>query len=107
MEQPNTLHTERHTYEIVESVPKGYEIWNIGKYMAEGYLPLCRVIEGTNNVEADTLKAIECPGAQTILAAIGYGPKTVSEMEAFIKKYEHDALRSYRAEKMKKSAVRF
>ena len=103
MKQPTTISTARHTYEIVKSVPKGYEIWNIGKNMAEGYLPLCRVIEGTHNVELDTLKAIECRDAQTILAAMGYGPKTVREMESFIKKYENDKVHSYQADRMKKA----
>lgn len=81
-----------HTFELVESVPPGYQIWNIGKNMADGYLPLCRLcavqpFRGGRNIEVDTLKAIKCDGAQIILAAVGYGPNTPAQMEKYIKKH--------------------
>ena len=31
------------TFEIVDKITLGYEVWNIGSNMAEGYLPLCRL----------------------------------------------------------------
>lgn len=102
-DEETTIQVGKRTFTIVESVPRGYEIWNIGDNMVDGYLPLCYVFPGTYDVDGDNLKAIECKDAQTILAAIGYGPKTVSEMEAFIKKYEHDEYRSYQAERIKKA----
>lgn len=37
------LHGVTHTFELVDHVPLGYSIWNIGKNMADGYLPLCRL----------------------------------------------------------------
>lgn len=87
----SSFHPNR-TFEVVDSVPSGYMIWNIGKNMVDGYLPLCRLsacqpFPGGRNIEVDTLKAIKCDGAQIILAAAGYGPKTVSEMEKHIEKY--------------------
>ena len=81
-----------HDFEVVEEVPYGYQIWNIGKNMVDGYLPLCRLcpqqpFPGGRSIEVDTLKAIKTDGAQTILAAAGYGPKTIKEMESHIAKY--------------------
>lgn len=81
-----------HTFEVVEEVPDGYMVWNIGKNMVDGYLPLCRLsarqpFPGGRSIEAGTLKAIKANGAQTILAAVGYGPSTVKEMENHIAKY--------------------
>lgn len=81
-------------FELVDEVPHGYFIWNIGKNMIDGYLPLCQLcpsqqFEGGQEVNINTLKAIKCEGAQTILAAIGGGAMTVKEMEGYIKKYEN------------------
>lgn len=58
------------TFQVVDSVPLGYVIWNIGNNMADGYLPLCQVggPDGCQ-VNPDTLKAVKCDGAQTILDA--------------------------------------
>lgn len=30
-------------FEIVDTVPLGYSIWNIGHNMPDGYLPFCRL----------------------------------------------------------------
>ena len=60
-------------FEVVESVPKGFRIWNIGKHMIDGYLPLCELIGNTYNINPDTLKAIKMENAQVILSAVGYG----------------------------------
>ena len=85
-----------HTFELVDRVPLGYSIWNIGENMADGYLPLCRLaavqpFPGGRSIEVDTLKAIKCEGAQEILAAAGWGPETLDEMERYIKKNEKEA----------------
>ena len=32
-----------HKFEIVDRVPLGYHVWNIGENMPDGYLPLCRL----------------------------------------------------------------
>lgn len=80
-----TIVSGNYTFTIVDEVPLGYEIWNIGKHMVDGYLPFCRILPGEGRrVEIDTLKAIKTEGAQTILAAIGAGHKTIAEMESFI-----------------------
>ena len=79
-----------HTYEIVDDVPCGYTIWNIGKNAPKGYLPLCRLtrqFEGGREIEPDTLKAIKADGAEEILSAVGFGPTTLPEMERYVKRY--------------------
>ena len=77
------------TFEIVDSVPSGYVIWNIGKNMVDGYLPLVRTGGYDGCQVIGTKKAIEIEGAQTILAAIGRGQNTIKEMETYIKKYKN------------------
>lgn len=79
-------------FELVDHVPFGYTVWNIGKNMADGYLPLCRIaarqpFPGCRSIETDTLKAIKTEHAQTILAGIGIGGETVEEMERYIEKH--------------------
>ena len=77
MMEKKTITHGGHTFELVDHIPQGYTIWNIGKNMIDGYLPLCRLayfqpFPGARNIEVDTLKAIKCDGAQVILAAIGW-----------------------------------
>ena len=71
-EQKEILIVKEHTFQLVDFVPFGYEIWNIGKNMPKGYLPLCRLsayqpFPGGRNIEVDRLKAIKIKGAQLIL----------------------------------------
>lgn len=96
------------TFELVDRVPRGYFVWNIGKNMIDGYLPLCRLaffqpFPGGRNIEVETLKAIKCEGAQTILAAIGWGPETPKEMERYIEKHERKGTHTMEVECMKKA----
>lgn len=81
----------KHEFELVESVPWGYKIWNIGKNMIDGYLPIVQVggYDGCQ-VNTSTMKAIKTDGAQTILEAIGAGPSTVKEMESYIEKHPNE-----------------
>ena len=82
----------KHKFEVVDSVPPGYHIWNIGKNMIDGYLPLCRLkhpqpFEGCMEIETETLKAIKIDEAQIILAAVGGGQNTPEKMKRYIKRY--------------------
>lgn len=108
----NPFTGEDHVFELVDFVPLGYSIWNIGENMEDGYLPFCRQnyfqpFPGGRSVETETLKAIKCDGAQTILAAIGYGPETPEEMEKFIEKHKKAKLGGlhYEAVKRMKNAL--
>lgn len=91
-EEVKTFSDGKHTFELVDRVPSGYEIWSIGKNMVDGYLPLCRMkadqpFAGGRAIEQDTLKAIRLDGAQTVLQAFGYGPHDIKSMERYVKRY--------------------
>lgn len=106
--EKQTITNNGNTFELVDRVPRGYLIWNIGKNMVDGYLPLCRLayfqpFPGGRNIEVETLKAIKCEGAQTILAAIGWGPETPEEMERYIEKHERKGTHIMEVESMKKA----
>lgn len=62
-------------FEIVDKITLGYEIWNIGNNMPEGYLPICRLkglqpFEGGREIDVNSLRAIKTEHAQTILSGI-------------------------------------
>ena len=79
-----------HTFKIVNSIPLGYKIWNIGKNMIDGYLPIVQVGgEDGCQVNIKTIKAIKIKEAQTILNAIGWGQNTIKEMETYVKRYKN------------------
>ena len=98
-----------HKFKIVDFVPLGYTVWNIGpQNMPYGYLPLCRLkmvqpFDGGREIETDTLKAIKIEGAHHILDAVGYGPDTLEAMEKFVAKYENKESYQWRIAKMKKA----
>ena len=86
-----TLKVDNHTFEIVDKVPKNYMIWNIGNNMPDGYLPLCELLnpEDPDNysINPETLKAVQCEGAQAILKVTIRGQNTIKKMETYIKRY--------------------
>ena len=48
-----------YTFEIVDKIPEGYEVWNIDfDKLGKDLVPLCKCYEGTYNVILDELKAI-------------------------------------------------
>ena len=52
-------------FEVVDKIPKGYEVWNIDfNNLGNGYVPLCQVYEGTYNIIKSTLKAIQIEDAE-------------------------------------------
>lgn len=100
----------RHVFELTDRVPAGYEVWSIGKNMVDGFLPLCRLkavqpFEGGRAVEVNTLKAIRLEGAQTVLAAFGFGPHDIPSMKKYIKRYSKSktAYVMRRVDRMKKA----
>lgn len=53
-------------YKIVEKIPFGFYVWNIGKNMgSDEYIPLCQdlypEIKDDYSINPDTLKAIKLP----------------------------------------------
>lgn len=88
-----TVTSGEHTFELVESVPKEYRIWNIGKNMIDGYLPLVQVGGYDGCQVVGEMKAIKVDQAQTILAAIGGGQNTIESMGKYIKRYKNSKTR--------------
>lgn len=98
------------TYEIVDYIPCGYKIWNIGRNAPEGYLPLCRMAQyqpfpGGRQIDIETLKAIKIEGAEAILDAVGFGPATLSEMVRYVKRHRNstDSWKHYCVELYRKA----
>lgn len=109
-EDKKTITDGEHTFELVDFVPLGYEIWSIGKNMIDGYLPLCRLSQhqpfvGGRRIEVETLKAIKIEGAPTVLAAVGYGPKTVEEMERYVNSHSNAKKGSLAYERVQRMKV--
>ena len=84
-----TITSGKHTFEVVNFVPCGYQIWNIGKNMIDGYLPLVQVGGHDGCQVVGIKKAIKIEGAQTILKAIGRGQNTIKKMETYIRRYKN------------------
>lgn len=111
MSEAKTITNGKLSFEIVDHVPLGYQIWNIGKNMVPGYLPLCRLkylqpYEGARQIEVDTLKAIQTEGAQIILAAVGGGENTIKAMEQYIQQHqkaENGSWEQFQVERMQKA----
>ena len=90
-----TIVDGKNVFQVVDYIPLGYVIWNIGPNMAEGYLPLCQVGgEDGCHVNPATLKVIKCDGAQTILAA-AHCAGTPSAMRKFLSKHKNAKPGSY------------
>jgi hypothetical protein len=84
-----TLTNGTHEFELVDFIPYGYKIWNIGKNMTDGYLPLV-ITGGYNGCQViGTKKAIKCEEAQTILSVIGFGQNNIKNMQEYIKEHKN------------------
>lgn len=97
------IRSSKNVFEVIEKIPCGYKIWNIGKNMVDGWLPLVRC-EGYNVV--GKMYALKCEGAQTILAAIGGGQDTVEKMERYVKRYRNakpDTYSYWQVQRMEKA----
>lgn len=85
----------KNTFELVDKVPLGYSVWPIGKNMAPGYLPLCRIdhfhqpFEGARRIDPTTLKAIRVDGAEYVLAAAIRGHGTLKKVRRYINRHKN------------------
>ena len=78
-----------HTFEIVETFPYGYEVWNIGRknFDFECYLPLAKP-EPTKDafqkcIDAETLKAIKVTDEETALKILNISSYEVVDKRRF------------------------
>lgn len=99
----NKLVVGKHEFEIVDFIPYGYKIWNIGHNMADGYLPLvttggydgCQVI--------GVMKAMPLKDAKKILSVTcGYG-STPKQLKKSIEKYTERGDRPEKVQQMKQA----
>lgn len=90
------------TYEVVDTWPLGYEIWQIGDNAPDGYVPLCRLkmvqpFDGARDIEPDTLKLIRSSGARAIMNAAHCGLTTLARMETFLEQNRNAVKGTYEA----------
>ena len=98
-----------HTFEIVDSIPAGYVVWNIGKNMTDGWLPLCKVIPGTYSVEINTLCAIKVDNEEDLKVlreAAHYGSDNLTNCQKIVKKLAGKELKGYLTKKKYELAVK-
>lgn len=69
-------------FEVIEKIPAGFEVWNIGKIGNGEYIPVCQA--KNYNVNTKTLKAIKLNKEEVVILnkAAGYGVKTVKTARA-------------------------
>ena len=92
-------------WENLHDVPVAWFVWNIGKNMPDGWLPLARCIDSHNrpyDIDPDSLIAVPIKEAQTILDGIGLCGGSLEKMEKAInrnkeKGYKHNAERLEKA----------
>lgn len=86
-----TIRDKKYEYEIVDRIPTGFCVWNIGDNMADGYIPLCESLypEAKKDdlrryaINVYTLKAIKLSKGEVKAlreaAAVGINSKTTAE----------------------------
>lgn len=76
------------TYTIVNKIPKGFTIWNIGEHAPENILPLV-ICDEKYSINTNHMLAIITPNAQTILSAVGICGDTAKDFEKYISKHDN------------------
>ena len=87
----NTIVYEGRTFEVVESIPRNYHIWNIGHHMMPGYLPLVQVNEDCHVIGEP--KAIKAEGSEKVLKVSIRGLGDIRKLQRYIDKHENDTTR--------------
>ena len=60
--EENNRFGNKRSYRVVETIPDGYSVWNIGGIEGSpNYMPLCICYSGTYSVQLDKLLAIKVP----------------------------------------------
>lgn len=94
-------------YKIVEKIPFGFFVWNIGENMgSDEYVPLCQYlspeIKDDYSINPDTLRAIKLPkeDVELLREAAGWGVNSLETARKALKSRRH----SYMAEKKRENA---
>lgn len=83
-----TMHNT-HTFEVVETFPRGYEVWNIGRrnFDFECYIPLAKPQPTEHTfqkcIDPETLKAIKVVDEETALKILNFSSCGVVDKERF------------------------
>lgn len=96
-------------YEIVNKIPSGYFVWNIGDNMgSDDYIPLCELLNSSDNdgfqIDKSTLKAIKLDTNDVISLrkAASYG---VHDLKSAKKAFNLKNPKSYVAKRKKEYAM--
>lgn len=96
-----------HTFEIVDKIPPGFMVWNIGANMGTvEYIPLCQPANtGIADIRTDTLKAIKLKPAEvmTLRAAAGYGVNSKSAAQKAINRPAKSAMQKQKKQLAEKA----
>lgn len=94
-------------YKIVEKIPFGFFVWNIGENMgSDEYIPLCQYlypgIKDDYSINSGTLRAIKLPKEEVELLreAAAWGVNSIETARKALKSRRH----SYMAEKKRENA---
>lgn len=94
-----------HHYEVVEKIPHGYHVWDIGNQMgSDEYLPLCCPLENAESdlrIDGNKLKAIKLPMSvvQLLRLAARFGINDLNTArEAAEKQISDDKIETYDGE---------
>lgn len=88
-----TIQVDDLIFEVVDHIPLGYTIWNIGHNMPADWLPLCQLnhqqpFPGCCEVNTRTLKAIQTENAELLKSIAGFGCGTLFKAESFINQHK-------------------
>lgn len=96
----NIITNNGDTFEVVDIYPLGYEIWNIGSNMLEGYVPFCRMaskqpFHGARRIDVSSLRAMKSESAEIIMQAANAGCTTLKKMEEYLTKHKNAEFGTY------------
>lgn len=100
--------TNKHTFEVVGKIPKGFFVWNIGDNMGDNnYIPLCEDLnpndKNSYEINQNTLKAIKLDKEEVMILrdAAGYG---VNDLKSAKRAMNRKDPKGYIAKKKKELA---
>ena len=93
------LRNKTHTFEVVEKIPPGYMVWNIGENMGfDEYIPICERSKPNDpddySIKVTTLKAIRLKPSdvQTLREAAAWSVPTLAAAEKALQSTRHGYL---------------
>ena len=92
-------------FEIVEKIPAGFFVWNIGENMGhDEYIPLCKYLHKEDfEIDSTTLKAIKLPinEVKALRKAANWGVNSKETAEKALKSKR----KGYKADRKRKAAA--